>query len=179
MLNFSNLMSIAKHGDLIRNILASILFALSCQVALANELQGRVVGVSDGDTITVLDAKNQQHKVRLAGIDAPEKSQAFGQASKRQLSELVFGKAVVVEWQKLDRYGRIVGKVLLDGTDVCLEQIRKGLAWHYKKYAGDQSADDRQTYAAVEVEAREARIGLWLYASPEPPWDYRHRGRSK
>ena len=64
MLNFSNLMSIAKHGDLIRNILASILFALSCQVALANELQGRVVGVSDGDTITVLDAKNQQHKVR-------------------------------------------------------------------------------------------------------------------
>ena len=125
--------AITNHGDLIRKILAAVLFALSCQVALANEFQGRIVGVSDGDTITVLDAKNQQHKVRLAGIDAPEKSQAFGQASKKQLSELVFGKAVVVEWQKLDRYGRVVGKVLLDGFDVCLEQIRKGMAWHYKK----------------------------------------------
>lgn len=179
MQNSSDLMSIAKHGDLIRKILASVLFALSCQVALASELQGRVVGVSDGDTITVLDAKNQQHKVRLAGIDAPEKSQAFGQASKKQLSELVFGKAVVVEWQKSDRYRRVVGKVLLEGFDVCLEQIRKGMAWHYKKYAGDQSARDRQTYAAVEVEARDARLGLWIYASPEAPWDYRHRGRSK
>jgi len=179
MQNFSDLLAITKHGDLIRKILAAVLFALSCQVALANELQGRIVGVSDGDTITVLDAKNQQHKVRLAGIDAPEKSQAFGQASKKQLSELVFGKAVVVEWQKLDRYGRVVGKVLLDGFDVCLEQIRKGMAWHYKKYAGDQSAGDRQTYAAIEAEAREARLGLWIDESPEPPWDYRHRGRSK
>lgn len=179
MQDFSDLLAITKHGDLIRKILAAVLFALSCQVALANELQGRIVGVSDGDTITVLDAKNQQHKVRLAGIDAPEKSQAFGQASKKQLSELVFGKAVVVEWQKLDRYGRVVGKVLLDGFDVCLEQIRKGMAWHYKKYAGDQSAGDRQTYAAIEAEAREARLGLWIDESPEPPWDYRHRGRSK
>lgn len=179
MPNFSDLLAFAKYADLIRKILASILFALSCQVALANELHGRVVGVSDGDTITILDAKNQQHKVRLAGIDAPEKSQSFGQASKKQLAELVFGEAVFVEWQKSDRYGRIVGKVLLDGSDVCLEQIRKGMAWHYKKYAGDQSADDRQTYAAVEAEAREARLGLWLYANPEPPWDYRHRGRSK
>lgn len=179
MQDFSDLLAITKHGDLIRKILAAVLFALSCQVALANELQGRIVGVSDGDTITVLDAKNQQHKVRLAGIDAPEKSQAFGQASKKQLSELVFGKAVVVEWQKLDRYGRVVGKVLLDGFDVCIEQIRKGMAWHYKKYAGDQSAGDRQTYAAIEAEAREARLGLWIDESPEPPWDYRHRGRSK
>ena len=176
---FSGLLAIATHGNLIRRILASILFALFCQVALANEIQGRVVGVSDGDTITILDAKNQQHKVRLAGIDAPEKSQAFGQASKKQLSDLVYGKAVAVEWQKLDRYGRTVGKVLLDGFDVCLDQIRKGMAWHYKKYAGDQSAADRQTYAAVEAEAREARLGLWLYASPEPPWDYRHRARSQ
>lgn len=179
MQNFSDLLAIAIHGNLIRKILASILFALSCQVALANELQGRVVGVSDGDTITILDAKNQQHKVRLAGIDAPEKSQAFGQASKKQLSDLVYGKAVDVEWQKLDRYGRIVGKVLHDGSDVCLEQIRKGMAWHYKKYAGDQSTGDRQTYAAIEAEAREAQLGLWLYASPEPPWDYRHRRRSQ
>lgn len=166
-------------SQMIRRILASISIALCFQVASASELQGRVVGVSDGDTITVLDAKNRQHKVRLAGIDAPEKSQAFGQASKKNLSELVFGEAVVVEWQKLDRYGRVVGKVSLEGFDVCLEQIRKGMAWHYKKYAGDQSAGDRQTYAAVEVEAREARLGLWIYESPEPPWDYRHRGRSK
>lgn len=172
------LVGIAKHGDLIRKILVTVSFALSSQLTLANELQGRVVGVSDGDTITVLDAKDQQHKVRLAGIDAPEKSQDFGQASKKHLSELVFGKAVVVDWQKLDRYGRVVGKVLLEDFDVCLEQIRKGMAWHYKKYAGDQSSSDRQTYAAVEVEARNARLGLWIYANPEPPWDYRHRARS-
>jgi len=179
MQSSSDLMVIAKYGDLIRKILASILFALSCQVALANEIHGRVVGVSDGDTITILDAKNQQYKIRLAGIDAPEKSQAFGQASKKQLSELVFGATVVIDWQKSDRYGRVVGKVLLEGFDVCLEQIRKGMAWHYKKYAGDQSPRDRQTYAAAEVEARDARLGLWIYASPEAPWDYRQRERSK
>lgn len=182
MQNFHDLVGIAKHGDLIRKILATVSFALSfalsSQLTLANELLGRVVGVSDGDTITVLDAKDQQHKVRLAGIDAPEKSQDFGQASKKHLSDHVFGKAVVVEWQKLDRYGRVVGKVLLGDFDVCLEQIRKGMAWHYKKYAGDQSASDRQTYAAAEVEARKARLGLWIYANPEPPWDYRHRARS-
>ena len=152
---------------MIGKILATLLVALSYQLALANELQGRVVGVSDGDTITVLDAKNHQHKVRLAGIDAPEKSQAFGQTSKKHLSEVVFGETVVVEWQKLDRYGRVVGKVLLEGFDVCLEQIRKGMAWHYKKYSSDQQL------AAAEQSIRDHKIGLWSATNRIPPWDFR------
>jgi len=97
-----------------------IVFAFA--YARANELRGKVVSVSDGDTITVFDAKQEQHKVRLNGIDAPESSQDFGQVSKRNLSSLIFGKEVVVMWQKIDRYSRIVGNVSFDGKDINLEQ---------------------------------------------------------
>lgn len=99
--------------------------------ALAETLSGRVVHVADGDTITVLDVRNQQHKIRLAGIDAPERKQAYGNASKKHLASLVAGKAVSVDWQKRDKYKRIIGKVLLDGQDICLEQIKAGMTWHY------------------------------------------------
>ena len=99
---------------------------------------GRVVGVSDGDTITLLDTTNTQYKVRLSGIDAPEKKQPFEQVSKRSLSDLVYDKTVAVEWKKKDRYQRIVGKVLLDNVDVNLEQVKRGLAWHYTKYKKEQ-----------------------------------------
>ena len=100
--------------------------------ASAADLHGKVVGVADGDTVTVLDAEKHQHKIRLAGIDAPEKAQAFGQASKKNLSDMIFGHEVDVSWDKRDRYGRIIGKISVDKIDVCLEQIRRGMAWHYK-----------------------------------------------
>ena len=145
---------------------------LAAQISLAAELAGLVVGVSDGDTITVLVDKTP-HKIRLAGIDAPESRQAFGQASKQHLSALVYKKPVTVLWENKDRFGRTIGKVMVDGTDACLEQIKAGLAWHYKRYASEQSAQDRADYAAAEDKAKRERSGLWADANPTAPWDWR------
>jgi endonuclease YncB( thermonuclease family) len=138
------------------------------------ELVGLVVGVADGDTITVLDKEEASYSIRLAGIDAPEKRQAFGNTSRHNLATLVAGKVVSVEWHKLDVHKRIVGKVLLNGSDIGLEQIRVGLAWHYKQFANEQSTAERQAYAEVELQARAERRGLWHDASPIPPWNFRH-----
>jgi len=140
----------------------------------AETLAGRVVGVTDGDTITVLAAGNVQEKIRVAGIDAPEKKQPFGQASKLSLSNLVYDRPVTVEWRKRDRYRRIVGHVFVSGRDAGLEQIRAGMAWHYRRYQAEQAADDRERYAAAESEALAARRGLWRDPDPIPPWDWRH-----
>jgi endonuclease YncB( thermonuclease family) len=148
--------------------------ALHASIASAETITGRVVGVADGDTITVLDSSKTQHKIRLTGIDAPEKKQAFGQRSKESLSDLVFSREVAVETTKVDRYGRELGKVLVDGVDANLEQIRRGLAWHYKSYQRDQSPADRAAYAQAEEQAREARKGLWADSQPVPPWEFRH-----
>ena len=147
--------------------------------AKAETYNGRVVGVTDGDTVTVLDSSNTQHKVRLAGIDAPEKKQAFGLASKQNLSNLVYGKTVTIETSKRDRYQREVGKVIINGRDANLKQIEAGLAWHYKKYANEQSSADQQTYAAAEVQAQQGRRGLWNEANPTPPWDFRHQKKGQ
>ena len=105
----------------------------------AATITGKVVAVADGDTITVLDANKVQHKIRLGGIDAPEKAQPYGQTSKQSLSDLVYGKTVMVDTDKTDRYGREVGKVLVDGVDANLEQLKRGMAWHYKAYQREQS----------------------------------------
>ncbi len=94
--------------------------------AFADTLTGKVVKVTDGDTLYVLDANHEQHKIRLAGIDAPERKQAYGLASRKHLASIVAGQPVMIEYEKRDRYGRIVGKVLLDGIDVCLEQVKAG-----------------------------------------------------
>lgn len=147
-------------------------------VAQAETLNGYVVGISDGDTLTLLDAKNQQYKIRLAGIDAPEKAQAFGERSKQHLAGLVFNKKVTVEWDKLDRYGRTVGKVLINGQDANLEQIKAGMAWWYEKYKKEQSTDDQQGYRVAEQQAKMERIGLWRDTNPLPPWDWRKSRRS-
>lgn len=98
--------------------------------AYAAELPGTVVGVHDGDTVTVLDATRRQHKIRLSGIDAPELGQAFGRVSRQHLADQVAGRAVVIEWIKRDKYQRLVGKVLLNGRDINITQIEAGLAWH-------------------------------------------------
>jgi endonuclease YncB( thermonuclease family) len=144
-------------------------------VAHAEVLLGHVVVVSDGDTITVLDDTKQRHVIRLMGIDAPEKAQAFGQKAKQSLSDLVFDRDVSITWFKKDRYGRTVGQVYLDDTDVCLEQIKRGLAWHYKQYEREQSVEDRSRYADAEKEARIARTGLWADSSAIEPSKFRHR----
>jgi endonuclease YncB( thermonuclease family) len=146
-------------------------------LATAATLSGTVVGVSDGDTITVLDEANVPHKVRLEGIDAPEAAQAFGQRSKQSLSELVYRKTVRIETHKRDRYGRTVGKVSHGEVDVNLEQLRRGLAWHYKAYAHEQTLEDRVKYKDAEDTARTSRLGLWSDASPIPPWEWRKQKR--
>jgi endonuclease YncB( thermonuclease family) len=151
---------------------------LASALSYAEIIDGKVVGVSDGDTITVLDSRKVQYKVRLAGIDAPEKSQAFGNNSKQNLSALIYKKTVKIEWHKKDRYGRTIGKVFLGSHDVSLIQVRAGMAWHYKQYEREQSKKDREEYAQAEVNARNAHIGLWRDAMPIPPWNYRHPDRS-
>ena len=140
----------------------------------AETITGLVVGVSDGDTITVLDANKVQHKIRLAGIDAPEKKQAFGNRSKESLSALAFDKTVNVETDKQDRYGRQVGKVLVNGQDVNLVQVERGMAWFYRQYQREQSPNDRRLYEAAEDAARADKRGLWRDAEPLPPWEFRH-----
>ncbi len=156
---------------------ASLVLALVLTAAEAATITGRVVGVSDGDTITVLDADRTQYKIRLAGIDAPESKQAFGSRSKQNLSDLVFGKDVAVEWDKRDRYQRVVGVVLVDGHDVNLEQVRAGMAWWYRQYAKEQTLDDRRLYEQAENGAKAARRGLWVDANPVPPWEWRRAKR--
>ena len=153
--------------------------ALMMSVVQAGQVQGRVVGVADGDTVTVLDDHRVQHKVRLAGIDAPEKGMPYGQRSKQYLSDLVFGKTVTLEGDKVDRYGRTVAKVILNGRGVNLAQIAAGMAWHYKKYDREQTANDRMLYRAEELSARAARRGLWGDAQPQAPWDWRAEKRMK
>lgn len=156
-----------------------ITLALLCSVNFvwAATITGRVVGIADGDTITVLDNTNTQYKIRLSGIDAPEKKQDFGNASKKTLSELVFNKQVTVDWTKEDRYGRIVGKVLLNGVDINLQQVKTGMAWFYRKYQSELAQDDRMKYLHAEEDAIERRVGLWQLVNPIAPWDFRKARR--
>lgn len=156
--------------------LMTLLLMVVAATADADLISGKVVSVADGDTITILDSLKKQHKIRLAGIDAPEKTQAFGNVSKRSLSELVYGKQVDVEWSKKDRYGRTLGRVIIGTLDVNLEQIRRGMAWFYIKYQNEQTAQDRLDYAGAQDYAQQAGLGLWSNYNPTPPWDYRKQG---
>ena len=129
--------------------------------------QGKVVSVADGDTFTVLWNQNQI-RVRLEGIDCPEKGQPFGNNAKQAVSNLVFGKVVRVEEQSKDRYKRSIARVYLpDGSSVNEEMLRIGMAWHYKKYSSDA------LYARLEQQSRNARRGLWSGANPIAPWEWR------
>lgn len=136
--------------------------------AYSEAINGRVVGVSDGDTLTVLDASNTQFKIRLAAIDAPEKVQAFGQRAKQKLSDLCYGKTVSVQVVSIDRYGRTVGDVDCAGINANEVMVQSGFAWVYRKY------DKGHEYLyAFEEDARNARRGLWADPNPIAPWDWR------
>ena len=145
--------------------------------AIAAEIEGTIVGVADGDTVTLLDASKTQHRIRLDGIDAPERTQPHGQRARQSLAELAHGRTARAHCPKVDRYGRAVCRVIVDGVDVGLEQIRRGFAWHYVKYAHEQRAIDRANYARAESDARSAHAGLWSFSDPTPPWDYRRTPR--
>ena len=153
------------------SVLSAILLCSLALTAFADTLQGRVVTIADGDTITVLDADKVQHKIRLTGIDAPEKAQAFGNKSKQALADMVFGKDVQVEEHGKDKYKRTLGRVLVNGIDANAEMVRQGYAWVYRKYSKNPDL------LRLEAEAREAKRGLWVDAEPVPPWEWRHKAR--
>lgn len=153
----------------------AIVAALASPATFAQDaIRGRVVGIADGDTLTLLDDSDQQHKIRIGGIDAPEKRQPFGQRSKENLSRLAFSKPAEATCPKRDRYQREVCTVTVDGRDIGLEQIRAGLAWWYRKYAKEQPPLQRVDYEQAESSARQQRVGIWADGEPIPPWEFRH-----
>lgn len=160
----------ARH--LIPQLLLSIALSLST-MAYAETITGRVVGVSDGDTLTILDSTNTQFKIRLAAIDAPEKGQPFGQRGKQQLSDLCFGKSASIQVISTDRYGRSVGDVDCAGVNANEVMVQSGLAWVYRKY--DKG---HEHFYAIEEEARNTRRGLWADDNPTPPWEWRKSKRN-
>ncbi len=146
--------------------------ALLAGPLLAAEYTGRVVGVSDGDTLTLLvteGASYQQVKVRLGEIDTPESRHPYGQRAKQALSDLAFNQQARVVVQDTDRYGRTVGRVYVGGVDVNAEMVKQGAAWVYRKYAKDPSL------YRLEEQAKAAKRGLWGLPEAErcPPWDWR------
>lgn len=160
-----------------------LLLALWLGAAHAETLSGKVIHVADGDTITIL-AGAVAHRVRLAGIDAPEKAQPYGNRSRQHLSQIAHGKDATLHCHKTDRYQRKVCKVMVQPADcpkcghtldVGLAQIVAGLAWWYREYAREQSPDDRGRYESAEQEASGRRIGVWSDKSPMPPWEWRSR----
>ncbi|HWU34112.1 MAG TPA: thermonuclease family protein [Methylovorus sp.] len=139
------------------------------------DVSGKVVYIADGDTLTIKTVDKLTYKVRLQGIDAPEKAQAFGNKSKQALAECARGKEAMIENQESDQYGRLLGKVWVDGNDCNLRQLKLGMAWHYKHYAREQTQADRLIYAAAEQTARDEKRGLWADANPTAPWDFRQQ----
>ncbi|MDD2933784.1 MAG: thermonuclease family protein [Methylotenera sp.] len=158
-------------------IILALILVFTTLNSFADQLEGKVIKVTDGDTVNVLTSDNQTHRIRLSGIDAPEKKQAFGNKSKQALADDIDGKTVTVEYNKLDKYQRIVGKIMLDGKDINLHQIQRGLAWHYKKYQNEQEVADRSIYADAEYIAQRDKLGLWADTSSMPPWDFRKQKR--
>jgi len=147
-----------------------MLFSL---LLLIGQLSGQVVSIADGDTITVKPERGPSVKVRLIGIDAPERGQAFGTRARQELGELVAGQVVEIVGTEKDRYGRLLGDVRHEGRSINLELIRRGFAWAYVEF------DAPREYVAAEADARAARRGLWADREPIPPWTYRKSRRAK
>ena len=144
-----------------------LLLLLATLTAQAATFTGKVVGVSDGDTITVLAAGNKQFKIRLLAIDTPEGGQAYGDKAKQALSKKVFGQFVQVHWEKQDQYKRVLGNITIGKRWINYEMVAEGWAWHYKQY------DKDKRFAEAETKAKAARRGLWADRNPVAPWDWR------
>lgn len=174
------------------NAVRALLLCLSLHLALPAQplqaalLEGRVIHVADGDTLTVLDDQKHSHKIRLAGIDAPERGQPFGRRATEALVAIAKNQRVIVDGGKTDRYQRRIGivKVTAAGCATCkpsidvgLALVVAGLAWHYRAYEREQSSSDREQYRQAEAGARARQDGLWTDAAPTPPWDWRRARR--
>lgn len=149
-----------------------LLFLLLSSCLNALELKGKVIAVSDGDTIKLLTQDKVTHKIRLLDIDAPEKSQPFGNKSKENLSKYIAGKTVTVKYTNMDKYSRILGTIYLNNMDVNLQQIKDGYAWVYKQYSSNQ------IYYQEEKKAKDLKKGLWIAKEPLAPWEYRKKRKS-
>ena len=159
---------------MIRIAIGMLLSGLAVNVQAA-ELHGVVIGVTDGDTVTVLDGNRKQHKIRLAGIDAPEKDQGYAERSKQHLANLAWKKQATLDCYKTDQYKRKVCRVWVSGTDIALAQVHVGLAWHFKKFENEQTPTERASYTQAENDARASRIGLWQSNRAIPPWEFRRQ----
>ena len=138
-------------------------------LSASDSFTGKVVKITDGDTIVVLTSDNKQVKIRLEGIDCPESNQDFGNKAKQAVSDLCFGREVIIVKSGEDRYGRTLGYVFVGDVNVNKELLRQGLAWHYKQYNKDTEL------AALELAARNKKIGLWSHPNPVAPWDFRRK----
>jgi endonuclease YncB( thermonuclease family) len=147
------------------NIIIVLLFIPLLSIA---QLKGKVVKIADGDTYTLLDSNNQQVKIRMHGIDCPEKVQPYGRVAKDFLSSLIFGKIVEAKVQDTDRYGRVVAITFFNGKNINEEMLKVGLTWHYKKY------DSNPKWSDLEKKARKERVGLWKDTNPIAPWEWRN-----
>lgn len=143
----------------------SLLLTILPQLALS--WVGKCVGVTDGDTIRVMHERREE-KIRLFGIDCPERGQDYGSSARRFTAKMAFGKLVQVTQVSRDRYGRVVAWVEVDGQSINKELVRAGLAWWYRRYA-----KNRHELAELEAEARTNKTGLWSQKNPVPPWEFR------
>jgi micrococcal nuclease len=132
-------------------------------------VMGKVIRIADGDTFTMVFENGFDVRVRLNGIDSPEKKQAFSNRAKQTLSELIYDKEVKVFYENKDRYGRVLGDVFVNDLNVNREMVKRGMAWHYKQYSDDE------TLARLEVEARNNKTGLWADPNPVAPWEFRSK----
>lgn len=150
---------------------ALLVIVLLSSSLVAETITGKVIKVADGDTVTIL-VNQVKHRIRLAEIDAPElKGQPYGSDSKKLMSRLVFNQRVIVEYSKKDRYGRLIGTVRVNLTNVNEAMVKAGLAWHYKHYSKSE------VLSRLEQKARADRIGLWADKTPIAPWEFRRRKR--
>lgn len=143
-----------------------LLFLVLIPIIGNAQLVGKVISIADGDTFTML-VNNQQIKIRLHGIDCPEKGQDFSIVAKEFLSSYVFEKVVTVQKMDIDRYGRTIGMVVIDGVNINEKLLAVGLAWHYKTY------DKNPVWSKMEDDAKKSKKGLWLHPNPIPPWEWR------
>ncbi len=146
---------------------------LFCTYANSLELVGKVIKVSDGDTVTILTEDKVSHKIRLNDIDAPEKKQPFGNKSRDNLASYIAGEIVTVKYKSKDKYGRILGTIYFENLDINLQQIKNGYAWVYKQYSKNQ------TYYQEEQKAKELKKGLWIEKNAIAPWEFRKQKKSK
>lgn len=154
-------------------VIALLVTLARAHPASAAEIRGRVVGITDGDTLTLLTDLREQVRVRVSDIDAPERRQPYGDRARQALSDLTFGRRARVEARDIDRYGRTVGRVFIGPVDVSAAMVERGAAWVFRQYSHDPDL------LRLETEARTARRGLWRLPEAQrvAPWDWRHASR--